>query len=58
MFCNKCGNEISPNQEYCNKCGNHLTYNIKNTNNNLNNNNINYNTLNYDTKKKILFKLQ
>ena len=27
MFCNKCGNEVSPNQEFCNKCGNHLAYN-------------------------------
>ncbi len=24
MFCNKCGNEVSSNQEFCNICGNHL----------------------------------
>lgn len=26
MFCNKCGNELSPNQQFCNKCGNRVQY--------------------------------
>ena len=29
MFCNKCGNQVFPNQKYCNKCGNYLAYNVK-----------------------------
>ena len=24
MFCSKCGNEVSTNQEFCNRCGNRL----------------------------------
>lgn len=27
MYCNKCGNEVEPNQKYCNKCGNVLVSN-------------------------------
>lgn len=40
MFCNKCGNELNPNQEFCNKCGNRLIYNAPNEeiNHNMNNN--------------------
>ncbi len=30
MFCNKCGNEVYPNQKFCNKCGNHLLYTTQN----------------------------
>ena len=32
MFCNKCGNEVSSNQDFCNKCGNRLIHdNLKNS---------------------------
>ncbi len=35
MFCNKCGNEVSSNQEFCNKCGNRLIYNNRNNSKNI-----------------------
>lgn len=42
MFCNKCGNEVNPNQEFCDKCGNRLIYNAPNEEINYNmNNNLN-----------------
>ena len=37
MFCNKCGNEVSPNQVFCNRCGNRLqNANFNNSYNNVN----------------------
>lgn len=33
MYCNKCGNEINPNQQYCNRCGNRILYSEKNNSN-------------------------
>ena len=48
MFCNKCGNEVSENQEFCNRCGNRLKYNSSNNimqDNNLNSS-FNYNMYN------------
>lgn len=30
MFCNKCGNEIKPNQKYCTRCGNRIVNHSEN----------------------------
>lgn len=56
MFCNKCGNEVFPNQKYCNKCGNLLTYNIqKQQTNEYQNEKNNYNINNhYNTKSNLI----
>lgn len=51
MFCNKCGNEVKPNQKYCNKCGNALIYRAQKKENN---EKINYINSNFNNKQHIV----
>lgn len=54
MFCNKCGSEVSSNQEFCNKCGNRLIYD--NLNNRMQNDNLrsSFDYTNKNNKKNII----
>ena len=63
MFCNKCGNQVGPNEKFCNKCGNPLgvlqnfQVNQTVTTNTTSFNNVNYNTqyANYNAQNNIQY---
>lgn len=49
MYCNKCGNEVNPNQQYCNRCRSRIFYDDQN-----NINEVIYDSTQYDINDNVV----